>query len=273
MKALLAQLSCRIGDVAGNTARAVDAVRAHPEVDIAVFPELYLSGYTYRNLDQLAREPASEEIKEVAVAAREAGTAVVLGFAERVPDGVANSVACIDTDGSIAGVYRKTQLFGAEAEAFVAGEELLVVELAGHRVAPLICFDIEFPEPARQATLAGAELLVTASANMEPFYIDHAIGTVARAHENRRPHLYANPVGSGDGLVFVGASRSIAPSGETLVEASRDREELIVAPVATPGGSDERTDYPNLVGQPLPVTVLEGGRRVGTQRDVNARGG
>ena len=32
MKALLAQLACRIGDLAGNTAKAVEAIRAHPEV-------------------------------------------------------------------------------------------------------------------------------------------------------------------------------------------------------------------------------------------------
>jgi predicted amidohydrolase len=271
MKALLAQLSCRIGDVAGNTTRAVDALRAHPEVEIAVFPELYLSGYTYQNLDRLSREPESSEIEEIAAAASEVRTAVVIGFAERTSDGVANSVACIDVDGSIAGVYRKTRLFGSEAEAFVEGEELLVVELAGRRVAPLICFDIEFPEPARQVTLAGAELLVTASANMDPFYIDHAIGSVARAHENRRPHLYANSVGSGDGLVFVGASRSIAPTGETLFEASRDREELIVTPVAELGGSDERTDYPALVRPPPPVTVVERGHRVGASSDAHAR--
>jgi predicted amidohydrolase len=258
MKALLAQLSCRIGDIEGNTKTAADAIRSNPEADIAVFPELYLSGYTYRDLDLLARTEDSPELMEIAGAAREAGTAVVIGFAERTPKGVANSVACIDGDGSIAGVYRKTHLFESEAEAgFVEGEELIVVELAGRRVAPLICFDIEFPEPARQVTLAGAELLVTASANMDPFYIDHAVGSVARAHENRRPHLYTNLVGSGDGLVFVGASRSIAPTGETLVEASRDREEVLTVPVAEGGGFDPRTDYPKYVRPQQPVRVVE----------------
>ncbi|MFL5827058.1 MAG: nitrilase-related carbon-nitrogen hydrolase [Thermoleophilaceae bacterium] len=259
MQALLAQLSNRIGDVEGNAARAADALRSHPDVDIAVFPELFLSGYTHRNLDQLARPVDAGELRDIAATAKEIGTAVVIGFAEQVgDDGVANSVACIDHDGTLAGVYRKTHLFASEAQAgFIEGEELLVVELAGRRVAPLICFDIEFPEPARQATLAGAELLVTASANMDPFYIDHAVGSVARAHENRRPHLYANPVGEGDGLVFVGASRSIAPTGETLVEGSRDKEELLVVPVAELGGFDERTDYPKFLRGPLPVKVAE----------------
>ena len=258
MNALLAQLACRIGDIEGNTARAIDAIRTHPEVDIAVFPELFLCGYTYRDLDDLAREPDGEELASIAAAAAEAETAVVIGFAERTPKGIANSAACIDTDGSLAGVYRKTYLFPSEADAgFLQGEELLVIELAGRRAAPLICFDIEFPEPGRQVALAGAELLVTASANMDPFFIDHAVGAVARAHENRLPHLYANLVGSGDGLVFVGASRSVAPTGEILAEASRDQEELLVVPVADPGGVDPRTNYPKLLRPPLPVTVSE----------------
>ena len=44
-------------------------------------------------------------------------------------------------------------------------------------VGPLICFDIEFPEPARELAAAGAELLVTASANMAPFGPDHEVAT------------------------------------------------------------------------------------------------
>jgi predicted amidohydrolase len=258
VKALLAQLPCRIGDVRGNTIKAVDVIRSHPEVDIAVFPELYLCGYTYRNLDELACPPDGSELRAVAAAATETGTAVVIGFAERLAKGVGNSVACIDSDGSLAGVYRKTCLFDAEAEAgFVEGAELLVLELAGRKIAPLICFDIEFPEPARQVTLAGAELLITSSANMAPFYVDHAIGSVARAHENRRPHLYANLVGAGDGLVFVGGSRSVAPTGEVLAEASRDQEEHLIVPVADLSGIDPRADYPNLVRPARPVRVRE----------------
>src|SRR5215204_2537294 len=116
MKALLAQLACRIGDLTGNMSRAVDAIRSHPGVDFAVFPELYLSGYTYRDLDELAVDVDGAEIRTLAAAAAELETAVVLGFAERAERGVGNSAVCIDTDGSVAGVYRKTHLFASEAD-------------------------------------------------------------------------------------------------------------------------------------------------------------
>ena len=99
--------------MAGNTARAVDALRSHPEADIAVFPELYLSGYTCRDLGELARPADAPELGQVAAAAAEAGTAVVIGFAERTPGGLANSVACFDRDGSAAASIARRTCSGA----------------------------------------------------------------------------------------------------------------------------------------------------------------
>jgi predicted amidohydrolase len=69
-------------------------------------------------------------------------------------------------------------------------------------------------------------------------------------------------VGSGDGLVFVGGSRSIAPTGEILAEASRDQEELLVVPIAELGGFDPRTDVVVLeVSAAWEIKTTAGGRR------------
>jgi predicted amidohydrolase len=264
VEALLCQLGSRIGDPASNGARAADAIITNPEADLAIFPELYLGGYCYRDVEDVARTVEDEEVLTVRRAAAEAGTAVVLGFAERTAAGVANSAALIAADGSVPAVYRKTQLFGGENDVFVPGNELIVVPLAGRLVAPLVCFDIEFPEPARAVALAGAELLVTASANMEPFYVDHEVATKARAVENRLPHLYANAVGTSDDLVFVGGSRAVSPLGDVVAEGSRGREELIVVTVPDRAGVDERVDY---------LTVLQPAPRVNNLNPTGSRGG
>ena len=166
--ALLAQLAPAPRDVDANAARVVRALRERPEADLAVFPELFLGGYTIGRLDELALAPDAAPLRAIAQAAAATRTAVVVGFAERLADGVANAVACFGGDGTLEGVYRKTHLFGAESRAFTPGDEQVVVPLAGALVAPLICFDIEFPEPARAVARAGAGLLVTASANMAP---------------------------------------------------------------------------------------------------------
>lgn len=256
VQALLAQLASVPRDPAANAARAVEAIRSRPEADLAVFPELFLSAYATAGVADAAQSPDSPELRSVADAAREAGTAVVIGFAEAFEGGVANSAACFDRDGSLAAVYRKTQLFGAEREAFASGTELMLVELAGRRAAPLVCFDVEFPEVARRVAVGGAGLIVVSSANMEPFYVDHEVGTRARALENRLPLVYANAVGTVDGVHFVGGSRSVDADGNVLAEAAHDREELLLAPVGAPGTADERVDYLRHLPGPLDVVRL-----------------
>lgn len=255
MQALLAQLASAPGDIERNAARAVEAIEAHPEVELAVFPELFLTGYVLDRIDELALRADAAALGQISDAARRIETVVAIGFAEARSNGVANAVALFDEGGALAGVYRKTQLFGAERHAFVAGESFLVADLAGRRVAPLVCFDVEFPEPARRVALAGANLLVTVSANMAPFYGDHELATRARALENRVPHLYANAVGSSSGDEFVGGSRSIAADGTVLAELAHADEELLVAPVGEPGADDDRVDYLQFLREPLGVVA------------------
>lgn len=252
MRALLAQLAPAPRDVDANAERVVRTLREQPDADIAVFPELFLGGYTLGRLDELAVAPDAAPLQAIAEAAAATATAVVVGFAERQAGGVANAAACFGADGALEGVYRKTHLFGAEARAFMAGGEQLVVPLAGALAAPLICFDIEFPEPARAVARAGAELLVTPSANMEPYWADHELASRARALDNRLPHVYVNRVGSESGHGFVGGSRAVGPDGTVLAELSRDREEVRVVAVERAGASAE-LDYLKHARGELPV--------------------
>jgi predicted amidohydrolase len=229
--ALLAQLDPAPRDVDANAARVVRALRERPDADLAIFPELFLGGYTIDRLDELALTQDARPLQAISDAAASTRTAVIVGFAERRPDGFANALACIDESGRLEGVYRKTHLFGREGEAFAPGHDQLVVSLAGTLVGPLVCFDVEFPEPARAVARAGAEVLVTASANMAPYWADHSLATRARALDNRLPHIYVNRVGSESGHRFVGGTRAIAPDGSVVIEASDEHEELLVAGV------------------------------------------
>lgn len=261
MKVLLAQCSPAPSDPAGNALAIGAALERNPQVSLALFPELFLSGYCVANPLASACALDDEHVACVQRAAAQAGTAVVFGLAERRPDGsVANSAACVDAHGRLVAAYRKAHLFGrAERAAFSAGDELLVVELAGRRVGLLICFDMEFPEPARQLVLGGARLLVTIAANMEPYGDDHSLASRARALDNRVPHLYVNRTGHEAGLDFVGSSAALAPNGDVLARAGRHEEDLVVelAPGAWP---DSDVDY--LCHRRSPLSL----RRVGSDR-------
>jgi predicted amidohydrolase len=167
-----------------------------------------------------------------------------LSYGRMASRGVANSAFCVDERGTIAAVYRKVQLYkGGESEAFVAGDELLVVELRRIRIGLMICFDVEFPEVARAIARGGADLFVTISANMEPFGNDHAVFCSARAIENGLPHVYVNQVGPAGTLNFVGGSTVVSADGEIRALASSSEEEIPTVSLLLPERSSIREDY------------------------------
>ena len=126
----LAQLSPRLRDTRANLETMRRIVADLPGADLIVFPELYLSGYVLDGVEELALRPDGPELQDIADIAREGSTALIFGAPEHVEGGLANSAFCVDERWTIAAVYRKVQLFGGdESDAFVAGDELLVVSI------------------------------------------------------------------------------------------------------------------------------------------------
>jgi predicted amidohydrolase len=251
MHVTLAQLAPRPRDVRANLARACELIAASATTDLLVLPELFLSGYELSDVEPLAVEADGPEVHELRDAARNAGIGVVVGAAERTGGAIANSALCIDGAGELAGVYRKTHLFGAEHEAYTAGEELVPVRLGGRVLGVMVCFDMEFPEVARTLARRGADLLVTISANSPPFELDHEVFAQARALENGLPHVYVNRVGEEDGLPFSGGSMALDADARVLVAAGAEGERVVGAHVGAPGRHDPRTRYPELLRDEL----------------------
>src|SRR5215210_2089217 len=249
----LAQLSPHLRETEANIDTVRRVVAQHPEADLIAFPELFLSGYTVTDVDELAVRLDDPELESLADVAREHSTALIVGAAEHVSDGVANSAICVDERGDFVAVYRKVQVYGGdESDAFVAGDELLVAELCGVKVGLMICFDVEFPEVARALARAGAELLVTISANMEPFGNDHAVFCSARALENGLPHVYVNQVGPAGALNFVGGSIVVSADGDVDARAGSSEEEIPAASLLLPARSSVRQDYLSELRSPMP---------------------
>ena len=91
--------------------------------DLVVLPELFLCGYQLRGRGAPCdRARTAPEVGALRAAARVVVTAVVVGAAEPYRGGVANSAICIDAVGELAGVYRKTHLFGASGSRICPGD-------------------------------------------------------------------------------------------------------------------------------------------------------
>jgi predicted amidohydrolase len=200
--------------------------------DLLILPEMYLSGYNIGAEAALSAAVTQASLAPAQGIAKTNGIALVFGYPELVGDQVANSAALIGPDGALLLNYRKTHLFGAlDREMFKSvGDAFGLAEWEGFKIGLLICYDIEFPEPARALALAGADILLIPTAQMQPYtqVAKHVIPT--RAYENQLYIAYANHSGSDDGLDYVGLSSICGPDGAVLAAAGVG-EELIYATI------------------------------------------
>jgi (R)-amidase len=222
MRLLLAQLAPVRRDVERNLARLEEIVRAAPS-DLAIFPELFLSGYRIGDgFHALAVHEGDRTTEVLRRTARDSGTSIVVGTpmasAER-PGEVRNAALAVLPSGAF-GVQVKRYLpnFGPfeEGLAFTPTETSRPIAIAGHSVGLEICYDAFFPEVSRDLSAAGAELIVNISA--APVTSRHLFERLfpARAIENACPCVYVNRVGVEDGMVFGGGTGAWDPRGEPL---------------------------------------------------------
>jgi predicted amidohydrolase len=162
-----------------------------------VFPELFLTGYqVWDRLGDLAETAAGPSISRLAQMANAYGLLSIVGFPELDNGLIYNSACVIESDGGLLGVYRKTHLFADEPVAFTPGDSFVTFDSSIGRIGILICYDIEFPECVRTLALAGAQLILVPTANMEPFTIDQDLYARARGRENGVFIAIVNAVGA-----------------------------------------------------------------------------
>jgi NAD+ synthetase len=256
MRIAIAQLNQMVGDLPGNAARILDAVEAgrRSGADLVVTPELSLCGYPP---EDLLLRPAflaacARELERLA--ARITGPAVVVGFPEIGSKGARHNAVAVLRDGRVAAVYRKHTLPNYtvfdEQRYFVPGTGSVVFEVAGVKIGVVICEDIWFPDPARRAADAGAELIVVP--NGSPYHTRQQSlrreVVVARAVESGLPVVYVNRVGGQDELVFDGASFVVDGEGKVAQQLPAWQETIALAefdhavPKAVRGDIDMRLE-------------------------------
>lgn len=225
---VMAQLDPLVGDIPGNAARAIEAVReARIEhgADIVVFPELFLSGYPPEDL--LLRASMETRLREARALMAEKvarDVLVIIGY-PGVREGRCYNLAGVLYNGQWEAEYAKQalpnyQVFD-EQRYFTPGAAPLVYEHKGAKLGILICEDIWDGVPINAAVEAGAEVLV--SLNASPYHQDKPAERrrllEQRANEFDRPLIYVNTIGGQDELVFDGGSCCVDAQGELKVLA------------------------------------------------------
>lgn len=255
VKVAALQFSCS-KDVQENINKAEKMVReaADNGANIILLPELFERQYfcqekRYDYYDYalpLEKNPAVNRFKEVA---KELGVVIPVSFYERDIDRLFNTVAMIDANGSVLGIYRKTHIpddhFYQEKFYFTPGDTgFKVFDTRFGCIGVGICWDQWFPETARCMAVQGAEMLLYPTAiGSEPILDVDSSGHWRRvmqghAAANLMPVVAANRIGvetvepckenagQSSSLDFYGCSFIADATGDII--ASAKQEETIL---------------------------------------------
>ena len=273
IKAGVAQLSFS-ADREANRRMNIEAVRtlASRGARLVVLSELHDSLYFCQteNVDNfdlaLSVDEFAAPYREVAA---ETGCVLVTSMFERRAAGLYhNTAVVIDSDGSIAGTYRKMHIPDDpayyETFYFTPGDlGFKPVKTSLGKIGVLVCWDQWYPEAARIMALSSAELLVYPTAigwestdtPDEKERQRQAWITVQRGHAvaNGLPVITANrvghepdPSGQTNGIQFWGSSFAAGPQGELLWQAADDKTELKVVDIDMTRSEQVRRWWPFL---------------------------
>ena len=243
MRIALAQINTTVGDFEGNVAR-IRTCALTADADLAVFPELAISGYIPRDL---LEEPSFLDRCEKALDALTGLPPIVVGAPIRAegPGKPLYNAAVLVLDGRRT-VIAKQQLptydVFDEDRYFRAGTGSDPVEIAGKRVGITVCEDMwRGGRPTRDLIAKGAEIIVNLSAS--PYERDKPALRRRLASEFGVPFVLVNLVGANDQLIFDGSSFAVDAKGGVTACCDSFGEDLVVTDfsgTATPPDDDVR---------------------------------
>ncbi len=224
--------------------------------NIILLPELFAREYFCQQRRYDFYDYAMPVAEDTAVQmgmrlAKELQVVLPISFYEKDINRLYNSVACIDADGELLGVYRKTHIpddhFYQEKFYFSPGDSGFRVFNTKYGVIGIgICWDQWFPETARCMAVQGAEILFYPTAiGSEPILECDSMPHWRRvmqghAAANLMPVVAANRIGleevkpceannnQSSALNFYGSSFIADGTGAILASASRDQEEILL---------------------------------------------
>ncbi|HLU61914.1 MAG TPA: carbon-nitrogen hydrolase [Gammaproteobacteria bacterium] len=240
---------------------------------LVLLQELHLGPYFCQTEDptvfDLAEPIPGPSTEALGALAKELGVVIVASlFERRAPGLYHNTAVVLETDGSLAGKYRKMHIPDDpgyyEKFYFTPGDlGFEPIETSVGKLGVLVCWDQWYPEAARLMALAGAEMLLypTAIGWVEEDPVDdqkrqrdawvisqrgHAVANGLPVLSCNRVGHEADPSGVTSGITFWGTSFVAGPQGEILAEAPVDEAVTLVTDVDLGRSESVRRMWPFL---------------------------
>ncbi|MCA1831819.1 MAG: NAD+ synthase [Actinomycetota bacterium] len=241
LRIAIGQIDPTVGDLSGNAAviRKWLGKAERAQADIAVFPELAITGYPPEDL-VFKRHFVDHNIQTLRELAKKTSTtAAVVGFVDREGQAIYNAAAML-AGGRVRGVARKAHLpnYGVfdEVRTFRPGAASPLFVVRGVTIGLVVCEDAWFPEPCRTLGRLGAEVIV--SINASPYHRgkdeERRALFSARATESKAFFVYAQTVGGQDELVFDGDSLIFNRRGEIVARGAQFAEDMVLYDIELP---------------------------------------
>ncbi|HEY2989116.1 MAG TPA: nitrilase-related carbon-nitrogen hydrolase [Candidatus Binatia bacterium] len=271
-KIAIAQINPKLGDLSANLDLYEEKIRlaAQQGADLALFPELSLTGYFLRDMvPNVALKLAAPEIQRLKKLSRE--VSFVAGLVEEGADYRFYNSAVYFERGEVRHVHRKVYLptYGMfdEQRYFARGDRVRAFDSRFGRMAILICEDLWHPSTIYLAALDGAlAILCPSTSPLRGITDGQPQDDNARYWEmiNRAyaetfglVMIYGNRVGFEDGVGFWGGSEVIDPFGRKIAKANYYEEDFIVAEVGLEAVRRKRTAAPLLRDEDIDLTINE----------------
>lgn len=246
IRAAIAQVDARVGDVRANVERHLEFIdRALKEkAKLIVFPELSLTGYTLRDLTaEVALDPAASRVL-APLRARSKRITIVAGLVEDGRDhGLYNAAVCFE-DGQVRHVHRKiyppTYGMFEEGRYFGRGTQVRAFSSKLGRIGMLVCEDMWHVPLPYLLVRDGATMILSLTASPTRLAAEKNDTSNARVnHEHQASYarllssyvLFSNRVGFEDGVNFWGGSAVFDPGGNQTALAKYFEEDLVVADI------------------------------------------
>lgn len=231
VKIALGQFGSEMGNTRYNLNKMLEYTdqAADAGADMVIFPELAYTGYFLPSLEmqKLAEPLDGPFVQTLRKKAEEKKIHIIAGYPEQdpIPGRIYNSAVFIDDHGNVLENMRKVYCWGGEKLIFREGNRFPVVQTRFGKVGLLICYDLEYPEPARIEALKGAELLVDISVwSINPAEHRWHVDMQANALFNLVFAVGCNTIGEN----VCGSSMVVGPDGEERAVASRTEDELLI---------------------------------------------
>lgn len=259
MKAGLAQITPVLGNVRKNFdlhLRTIEKAKKK-KVDLLIFPELSLTGYTLKDLvEEVAVRPEKDPVfSKLKTLSRD--LSLVVGFVEEKEKGLFYNSAAFLSGGKILHIHRKvfppTYGMFEEMKFFALGRNFKTFSTPFGKMGMLICYDFLHYGTSYLLFAGGSEIITVISAapgrglsekeNYESNRMWELMGE-AISRFSSAFLFYCNRVGFEDGKHFAGGSFIFNPVGQLLAQASYLDEDLLIQKISLDDIREARKKWP-----------------------------